>query len=77
VLSVVPDPYDVVRPYSTWLVAGSSVVHEIVDLLLDALDAMFEIIGLVVSVIIGGSAVVNVLSPDWTEFPYASREMTL
>jgi len=69
-LRVVVLPYDVVRPYSTCVVAGWFVVHEIVAVVLvTEVDLMFESCG-------GVATVVNVKSAEVVVTPAAVRDFT-
>ena len=74
VFSVVSEPYASVFPYSTWLVAGSSVVHVMV-----ALDSVM--LETLTPEIVGGvsSAVARVVSSPLAviSFPAASFDITL
>jgi len=64
------DPYVVVVPYSTWVVADSLVVQMMVAALYVMLLLLtLEIVGAVVS---GAADVVKVLSADMAEFPAPS-----
>ena len=68
-------PYAAVKPYSAWVVDGSSVVQLIVAPDVVMLELLIEpITGGVVSG--GGASVVKVWSPEVAGFPAASTELT-